>query len=86
MAGHKGYDTDALEKEVLALALRFPRHPTASFVCRSILLALIGTALVTPIAIAQKTVSFHTDDGGVIFADLYGPGERYARVRRLMVT
>jgi hypothetical protein len=53
---------------------------------RIILLALIGTALVTPIAIAQKTVSFHTDDGGVIFADLYGPGERYARVRRLMVT
>jgi hypothetical protein len=38
---------------------------------------LIGTVLVTPIAIAQKTVSFHTDDGGVIFADLYSAGERF---------
>jgi predicted XRE-type DNA-binding protein len=38
----------------------------------STLLALIGTALVTLIALAQKTVSFPTDDGGVIFADLYG--------------
>jgi hypothetical protein len=35
------------------------------------------TALVTPIAITQKTVSFHTDDGGVIFADLCGAGERF---------
>ncbi|MGC1295830.1 MAG: alpha/beta fold hydrolase [Alloacidobacterium sp.] len=30
----------------------------------------------TPIALAQKTVSFPTDDGGVIFPDLYGSGER----------
>jgi pimeloyl-ACP methyl ester carboxylesterase len=45
-------------------------------VLRSTLLALIGTALVTPIALAQKTVSFPTDDGGVIFADVYGSGER----------
>jgi pimeloyl-ACP methyl ester carboxylesterase len=45
-------------------------------VLRSTLLALIGTALVTPIALAQKTVSFPTDDGGVIFADLYGSGKR----------
>jgi pimeloyl-ACP methyl ester carboxylesterase len=43
---------------------------------RSALLALIGTALVIPIAAAQKTVSFPTDDGGVIFADLYGSDER----------
>lgn len=27
-------------------------------------------------AIAQKTVSFPTDDGGVVFADLYGKGDR----------
>jgi pimeloyl-ACP methyl ester carboxylesterase len=27
-------------------------------------------------AIAQKTISFATEDGGVIFADLYGSGER----------
>jgi len=27
-------------------------------------------------AIAQKTVSFSTDDGGVVFADLYGSGDR----------
>jgi pimeloyl-ACP methyl ester carboxylesterase len=31
---------------------------------------------VTPIVAAQKTVSFPTDDGGEIFADLYGSGKR----------
>lgn len=41
---------------------------------RCALLALMGTALLTP-AVAQKAVSFPTDDGGVIFADLYGSGE-----------
>jgi len=27
-------------------------------------------------AAAQKTVSFPTEDGGVVFADIYGVGER----------
>jgi len=27
-------------------------------------------------AAAQKTVSFPTEDGGVVFADIYGAGER----------
>jgi pimeloyl-ACP methyl ester carboxylesterase len=35
----------------------------------------MGTALMPPAAIAQKTISFATEDGGVIFADLYGSGE-----------
>ena len=32
--------------------------------------------LLTYIAAAQSTISFPTEDGGVIFADLYGSGER----------
>ncbi|HEY2472289.1 MAG TPA: alpha/beta fold hydrolase [Terracidiphilus sp.] len=47
-----------------------------ALVVRSALLVLMGAALVTPAAMAQKTVSFATDDGGVIFADVYGSRER----------
>jgi len=43
---------------------------------RRTLLIFIATTLLAPGAVAQKTVSFATDDGGVIFADLYGSGER----------
>src|ERR1051325_9046666 len=42
-----------------------------------VLLAIIAAALFLPgNAIAQKTVSFPTEDGGVIFADVYGTGEK----------
>jgi dienelactone hydrolase len=37
----------------------------------------IIAALLLPVAVAaQKTISFRTEDGGVVFADLYGTGER----------
>lgn len=36
--------------------------------------AVFATLFLTCIACAQTTVSFPTDDGGVIFADLYGSG------------
>src|ERR1700735_224569 len=45
-------------------------------VLRLLPLALMGTALMPSAAITQKTISFATEDGGVIFADLYGIGER----------
>lgn len=36
---------------------------------------LVGLFLAT-VAVAQKTVSFPTEDGGLVFADLYGGGDR----------
>src|SRR6266700_8102847 len=42
---------------------------------RALLLALASLALVYPVQ-AQRTVSFPTSDGGVVFADLYGQGEK----------
>ena len=41
-----------------------------------ILPSLLAMLLLASAAVAQKTVSFHTQDGGVIFADLYGTGEK----------
>lgn len=41
-----------------------------------ILRALLATLLLTPLAAAQEQVSFPTQDGGVVYADLYGKGER----------
>ena len=41
-----------------------------------IVLAWLGPAVVAPFALAQKTVSFPTEDGGVIFADVYSGGTR----------
>ncbi len=40
------------------------------------LLTILTAVLLALPALAPKTVSFPTDDGGVIFADLYGSGER----------
>jgi pimeloyl-ACP methyl ester carboxylesterase len=40
------------------------------------LLAVIAALLFSDIATAQKTVSFPTEDGGVVFADVYGTGDR----------
>jgi pimeloyl-ACP methyl ester carboxylesterase len=40
------------------------------------LLVLIAALLLSGIAAAQKTVSFPTEDGGLIYADLYGEGDR----------
>ena len=38
--------------------------------------ALLATLLLTQFAAAQKHVSFPTEDGGVVYADIYGKGER----------
>src|SRR5690242_9434768 len=40
------------------------------------LLAVILGLLFAAGAAAQKTVSFSTEDGGLIFADVYGEGDR----------
>jgi pimeloyl-ACP methyl ester carboxylesterase len=40
------------------------------------LVAIFATLFLLDIATAQKTVSFPTEDGGVIFADVYGTGDR----------
>lgn len=42
---------------------------------RTLFAAILGLFLAT-VAVAQKTVSFSTEDGGLIFADLYGEGDR----------
>ncbi len=41
-----------------------------------ILRALVATLLLTRLAVAQEHVSFPTQDGGVVYADIYGKGER----------
>ena len=40
------------------------------------LFALTVALLLGPAVAAQKTVSFPTEDGGVVYADIYGEGER----------
>ncbi len=40
------------------------------------LVAILAASFSWQIATAQKTVSFPTEDGGLVFADLYGTGER----------
>ena len=40
------------------------------------LVAILAALFSWQIVSAQKTVSFPTEDGGVVFADLYGTGER----------
>lgn len=42
---------------------------------RTLIAALLGLLLATAAA-AQKTISFPTQDGGVIYADVYGKGDR----------
>ena len=39
-------------------------------------LAIAVVCLATSFVAAQETISFPTDDGGVVFADLYGAGEK----------
>jgi pimeloyl-ACP methyl ester carboxylesterase len=41
-----------------------------------ILQALLATLLLSGFAVAQEHVSFPTQDGGVVYADIYGKGER----------
>ena len=41
-----------------------------------VLRAILATLLVTGPAVAQEHVSFPTEDGGVVYADIYGKGER----------
>jgi len=40
------------------------------------LLTILAALLLPVAAAAQKTISFPTEDGGIVFADLYGTGER----------
>jgi alpha-beta hydrolase superfamily lysophospholipase len=40
------------------------------------LLLILASVTFWPHAVAQQTVSFPTEDGGVIFADVYGAGDR----------
>ena len=40
------------------------------------LIAMVALSFLSDIVTAQKTVSFPTEDGGVIFADVYGTGDR----------
>src|SRR2546423_586205 len=40
------------------------------------LIAILIIVLSSHIAAAQKTISFPTEDGGLVFADLYGTGDR----------
>ena len=42
---------------------------------RTLCALILGLSLAT-VAAAQKTVSFPSEDGGVVFADLYGEGDR----------
>jgi pimeloyl-ACP methyl ester carboxylesterase len=48
------------------------RYNSRMFVFR----ALLATLLLTRFAAAQEHVSFPTEDGGVVHADIYGKGER----------
>jgi pimeloyl-ACP methyl ester carboxylesterase len=41
-----------------------------------VLMALVAAVVLSRAASAQTTVSFPTEDGGVVFADVYGSGER----------
>jgi pimeloyl-ACP methyl ester carboxylesterase len=41
-----------------------------------VLRALLATLLLTQIVAAQEHVSFPTEDGGIVYADIYGKGER----------
>lgn len=41
-----------------------------------VLFAILAALLVADAAVAQQTVSFATEDGGVVFADLYGSGDK----------
>lgn len=38
--------------------------------------ALLATLLLTHFVAAEEHVSFPTEDGGVVYADIYGKGER----------
>ena len=40
------------------------------------LIPLIVVFLIVGDAAAQKTVSFTTEDGGLVYADVYGEGDR----------
>ncbi|MGA2167648.1 MAG: alpha/beta hydrolase [Terracidiphilus sp.] len=40
------------------------------------LVSILVALLLSGVAAAQKTVSFPTEDGGIVYADLYGEGDR----------
>jgi pimeloyl-ACP methyl ester carboxylesterase len=41
-----------------------------------VLVQILAVLSLVDIAVAQKTVSFPTEDGGVVFADIYGSGDK----------
>lgn len=43
---------------------------------KRLILAFVAAVLFSNAAFAQKTISIPTEDGGVVFADLYGSGDR----------
>ena len=49
--------------------------PWYSCTVRPLIITLAALAL-SQVTLAQKTISFPTEDGGVVFADLYGAGPR----------
>jgi len=40
------------------------------------LIAIVATLFLSHVATAQKTIAFPTEDGGLVFADLYGKGDK----------
>ena len=40
-----------------------------------VLVALVASVVLSALANAQTTVNFPTEDGGVVYADVYGAGE-----------
>ena len=49
------------------------RHKTVPV---RLVIAVLAAILLAQPAAAQKTVSFPTEDGGVVFADVYGASDR----------
>ncbi len=49
---------------------------TRNALTKRLLKVLLAVVVSTPSAVAQKHVSFPTQDGGVVYADLYGKGNR----------
>jgi len=64
-----------LSTRIVGQALRLrrpPRPPVVHMLSRAILTALALTAVTA----AQQGVSFPTQDGGLMYADMYGKGDR----------
>jgi len=60
------------EEQWFPIDSRFGRYNFLMFILRALLVIVV----LTRIAVAQEHVSFPTGDGGVVYADIYGKGER----------